>query len=327
MIFQNMDFHNVAEMRQEENGYVMYRFPLSVAEKMEAGADNVSRYSTGIEIRFKLNSEEAVVYLRAEPAEEAQVAYIYFGSFQGGWYCSSKVILKETTRIRVTRPKNMAVLKRISVEEKLEFNPEVVRVVLPYGKCIFLGVEGEVETPVKQDYPSKTYLAYGSSITHGSLALAAPYTYPFQIAKKLGCDYLNLGMAGSARIEASLAKYLRNRKDWDFLSLEIGINMIHNYDEENFENRVKEFFGILAQDQRPVFVTSIFGYQGDFQERAKNFRTIVRKYMPDQFVFTDGLELLNCPSYISADLTHPSLEGIRKITDTWCEVMKSYLNR
>ena len=118
MIFQNMDFHNVAEMRQEENGYVMYRFPLSVAEKMEAGADNVSRYSTGIEIRFKLNSEEAVVYLRAEPAEEAQVAYIYFGSFQGSWYCSSKVILKETTRIRVTRPKNMAVLKRISVEEK-----------------------------------------------------------------------------------------------------------------------------------------------------------------------------------------------------------------
>ena len=103
--------------------------------------------------------------------------------------------------------------------------------------------------------------------------------------------------------------------------------MIHNYDEENFENRVKEFFGILAQDQRLVFVTSIFGYQGDFQERAKNFRTIVRKYMPDQFVFTDGLELLNCPSYISADLIHPSLEGIRKITDTWCEVMKSYLNR
>ena len=327
MIFQNIDFHNVEEIRQEEKGYRLYRFPLAVAKKMDEGAERISCMSTGIELRFKIKGEAVDIWMQAEAAEEAQVAYIYYGNFQGGWYSSSKVILEEKTKLHFERIKNLEVIKKISDEQKLSFNPEVVRVVLPYGNCLFVGVDGEVEAPNKEDYPEKTYLAYGSSITHGSLALAAPYTYPFQIAQKLSCDYLNLGMAGSARLEEAFAKYIVNRKDWDFLSLEIGINMIHNYEEENFENRVKEFFGILAQDQRPVFVTSIFGYQGDFQERAKNFRTIVRKYMPDQFVFTDGLELLNCPSYISADLTHPSLEGIRKITDTWCEVMKSYLNR
>lgn len=57
----------------------------------------------------------------------------------------------------------------------------------------------------------KTYLAYGSSITHGSLALAAPCSYPFQIARRLGCDYLNLGYAGSAYLEREMAEYIVSR--------------------------------------------------------------------------------------------------------------------
>lgn len=326
MIYKNIDFHNVEEIKHEGDGYRMYRFPFALTTQMEEGAEYVSSYSTGIELRFKMKCDEVVLHLRAEVAEEAQVAYIYFGDFQGGWYCSSKVIGREDTQIHIARSQNMDVLKRISVNTNLGFNPEVVRVLLPYGRCIFLGIEGEVEAPEKEDYPKKTYLAYGSSITHGSLALAAPYAYPFQIAKKLSCDYLNMGMAGSARLECSLAEYLINRKDWDFISIEMGINMLHNYDEISFEERVKSFLEIIAKDERPVFVTSIFGYQGELQEKAICFREIVKKYtekyVSDRFVFTDGLELLNCPYHVSEDLTHPSLEGIQCIADRWYEVMK-----
>lgn len=265
------------------------------------------------------------LWLRAEAAEEAQVAYIYYGNFQGGWYSSSKVILEENTKLHLERIKNLEVIKKISAEQKLPFNPEVVRVVLPYGNCLFVGVDGEVEAPNKGDYPEKTYLAYGSSITHGSLALAAPYTYPFQIAQKLSCDYLNLGMAGSARLEEAFAKYLVSRKDWDFLSVEMGINMIKSFDETTFEKRVERFLHILEADDRPIFVTSIFGYQGELQTRAQHFREIVQKYASEKFVFTDGLQLLNCPYYVSSDLTHPSLEGMREITDKWSKIMCEHL--
>ena len=326
MIFKNIDFHNVEEIKPEGDGYRLYRFPLTLTAQMEKGAEYVSSYSTGIELRFKMKCDEVVLHLRAEAAEEAQVAYIYFGDFQGGWYCSSKVIGQQDTEIQIARPKNMDVLKRISADESLGFNPEVVRVLLPYGRCIFLGIEGEVKAPEKDDYPEKTYLAYGSSITHGSLALAAPYAYPFQISQKISCDYLNMGMAGSARLERILAEYLINRKDWDFISIEMGINMLHNYDEKTFEERVKGFLEIIAKDERPVFVTSIFGYQGELQEKAMRFRKIVKKYAEkytsDRFVFTDGLELLDCPYYVSEDLTHPSLAGIKCIADRWYEVMK-----
>ena len=325
MIFQNIDFHNVEEIRQEEKGYRLYRFPLAVAKKMDEGAERISCMSTGIELRFKIKGEAVDIWMQAEAAEEAQVAYIYYGNFQGGWYSSSKVILEEKTKLHFERIKNLEVIKKISDEQKLSFNPEVVRVVLPYGNCLFVGVDGEVEAPNKGDYPEKTYLAYGSSITHGSLALAAPYTYPFQIAQKLSCDYLNLGMAGSARLEEAFAKYIVNRKDWDFLSVEMGINMIKSFDEAAFEKRAERFLHILEEDDRPIFVTSIFGYQGELQTRAQHFREIVQKYASEKFVFTDGLQLLDSPYYVSSDLVHPSLEGMREITDKWSKIISHSL--
>ncbi|MDD4113283.1 MAG: hypothetical protein PHC56_09685, partial [Herbinix sp.] len=94
---------------------------------------------------------------------------------------------------------------------------------------------------------------------------------------------------------------------------------------ELFEERVREFVDILAQDSRPIFATSIFGFIGPEQEKAKIYRGIVRRYTADKLIFTDGLGLLNNPAYISADLIHPSLEGIAQISERWSELMKSIL--
>lgn len=323
MIFQNIEFHNVAEMQAGEKGYTMYRVPESVRLQLnETARDMMSRFSTGIELRFKIKGDAATVILRADESEEAQVAYIYYGSFQGGWQYSSKVIHTGETRITIPGTDNLDALKALTAARQLPFDPEVVRVVLPYGACYFVGVEGEVEPPAEADVPAKSYLAYGSSITHGSLALAAPYTYPFRIAQKLGCDYINLGFAGSAHLEKAMAEYIVSRKDWDFASVEMGINMLGDaFTPETFEQRVKAFVDVLAADPRPVYATSIFGFSGDGQEKAAIYRDIVRKHAEDKLIFIDGLELLNNSAYISEDLVHPTLEGIEQIADRWCEVM------
>lgn len=325
MIFSNIEFHNVEEMIKCDKGYRMIRVPSQVREKLNPRAkDDTSFYSTGIELRFRLKGDSATVILSVNDNLEAQVAYIYYGSFQGGWQYSSKTINKET-RITIPKNNNLDTLKEITNSRGLAFDPEVVRIVLPYGICYFVGIEGEVEPPLKEQLPKKTYLAYGSSITHGSLALAAPYTYPFRISQMLNCDYLNLGFAGSAHLEREMAEYIVSRKDWDFASLEMGINMLATYSYEEFEERVKIFTDILAADKRPVFATSIFGFTGPDQEKADKFREIVRKHASDKFIFTDGLELLSDPAYISADLVHPTLEGIANISERWYHVMKNYV--
>ncbi|MFR8469838.1 hypothetical protein BLA28_13995 [Eisenbergiella tayi] len=328
MIFQGIDFHNVDSLVRQSQGYAMQRVPDSVRLQLNENArDEVRFNSTGVELRFKIKSEKAVLSLKAEPGSEAMTAFIYYGSFQGGWQNSSKAIGVQETRISIPRPGDPEILQKLTGDCGLPFNPEVIRVVLPYGRCLFLGIEGDVEPPEQGDLPDKTYLAYGSSITHGSLALAAPCTYPFRIAQKLGCDYLNLGYAGSAYLEKEMAEYIVSRKDWDFASVEMGINMLYgNFTADQFEERVRSFVEVFSREERPVFATSIFGFNGsrEFQEKAALFRKIVKKYAGEKLIFTDGLELLDNPAWISEDLIHPAVDGILQIADRWSDVMKKY---
>ena len=326
MLFGNIDFHNVEALELCGKGYKMSRIPAFLREKMPADVQTQrAYYSTGVELRFVILEDAVTLTLCADAAEEANTAYIYYGSFQAGWACSSKAILPENTAITIPAPDNLPCLRQITAEQGLSFDPAVVRVVLPYGTCFFVGSEGALAPPTPAQLPEKTYLAYGSSITHGSLALCPPCTYPFRIARHLQCDYLNLGFAGSARLEPEMAAYLVAREDWSFASVELGINMLDKFTSEAFEARVKAFLDILAADPRPVFVTSIFGFNAPLQEQAVIFREIVKKYAQDRFVFTDGLALLNRPAFISQDMTHPDFEGINEIVTRWGEIMSRYL--
>ena len=60
--------------------------------------------------------------------------------------------------------------------------------------------------------------------------------------------------------------------------------------------------------------------------KAHQYRKIVEKYASESFLYTDGLELLNYPPYISQDLVHPSTEGIAEIVSEWLCVMKEYVS-
>ncbi|MBQ7851192.1 MAG: SGNH/GDSL hydrolase family protein [Clostridia bacterium] len=321
MIFHHIDFHNVAEVEPYEGGWRLWRVPADVrARANEKLRETTAAYSTGIELRFLMISDSVTIRLRSVPIAEGQMAYLYFGSLQGGWQQSSWIIRNDVTDVTISRPGNMAQLQQVTQTAGLPFSPEVVRLVLPYGNIIFHGVEGQTAAPAEDLLPKTTLLSYGSSITHGSLALAAPYTYPFRIAQKLGCDYLNRGFAGTALCDRAIAEWLVSCRDWHFATLEMGVNML-GMTEKEFEERVDTFTGIFADDGRPVFATSIFRCGGELTGEAPGkadvFRRIVRKYAEKRLHFIDGLELLERPEFLSQDMVHPSLEGISQIADRW----------
>lgn len=327
MIFQNIDFHNVEQMTPVEGGgYRMWRVPEQTRAACNEGLRETSAsYTCGVELRFVMKSETADVHLRVLPDEEAQIAFLYYGSIQGGCSDTCWNIGVEETVIQIRKPKNMDALRKISEDASLPFSPEAVRLVLPYGVCVFMGIEGDVEPPTEAMYPKKRYLAYGSSITHGSLALGTPHTYAFRLGQKLGMDYFNKGFAGGAHLEKEMAEYLCSLKNWDVATVELGINMLHFTDEE-FEKRVDDFTAILAADGRPVFATSIFCFNDDRQEKAARFRKIVKKYAEPRLTdFKDGLELLGNPAHISHDMVHPSLEGVEDVVNNWYAAIQSKL--
>lgn len=327
MIFHNIDFHNIAELIPEGNAMRLIRIPSALREKVNPTMqNNACLASTGAELRFRLKGPSADIRLRLEPSSGSPLACLYYGSVQAGWQTLIHPLSAEGSTIHIERPSNMEDIARISQEQHLPFDPELFRLVLPSARCLFEGVEGDVEPPRPEDLPARTYLAYGSSITHGSLGLMMPYSYPFRIAQKLGCDHFNLGFAGSAHLEKEVAEYIVSRKDWDFASVEMGINMVGSFTPEQFEERVDTFTSILAKDGRPIFATSLFGHNlPDSQEQSELFRSIVRKYAQERLIFTEGLELLNNPAFISQDLVHPSLEGLAQIADRWSAVMRSHL--
>ena len=235
-------------------------------------------HSTGMEIRFKMTDGEADIFLRTEVEDEAATAQIFFGSFQGGWEYPSKNIGPKETRIHIKYPDNMELLKRMTEESALPFSPEVVRIIMPYTPCYYVRVDGKGTPPIREEMLKETYLAYGSSITHGSLGLIQPYSYPFRISQMLKCDYINLGHVGCALME-------------------------------------------------PEFATSIFRFNGEEsrQTLGTRRRDIVKKYAESRLHFTEGLELLDNPAYISADMTHPSLEGMEQISHGWADIMRQEL--
>lgn len=321
MIFQNIEFHNVEEIVPYEDGWKLLRAPGFVRQAGGERLQNSSGYGTGVELRFCILGEYAEIRLRTVPIAEGQMAFVYYGSIQGGWQQSSYVITERETVIRIPRPGNMEGLKTITANANLPFSPEVVRLVLPYGNNIFLGASGDICPPDASLLPKKTLLSYGSSITHGSLALVAPYAYPFRIAQKLRMDSLNKGFAGTCLCEREMAEWFVSRKDWHAATLEMGINMV-GMEAAEFERRIDEFTAIMAEDGRPVFATSIFTPAFD-TEKHRLFRRIVRKYAePRLHHFVDGLELLDRPEFISQDGVHPSLEGIAQITDRWTEIIR-----
>ena len=334
MIYDSILFHNVEELEKTESGMKLWRLPADLrAELNENLRTNVARFGSGIELRFKMKEDKAVIHLLAEPGEEANVCFIYYGSFQGGWQYSSKIIGTEDTAITIVKPENLERLQEITQEQDLPFDPAVVRLVLPYGNIYYLGHEGEIELPKKEDMPEKTYLAYGSSITHGSLALGGPHTYAFQIGRRLKYDYLNKGFAGTAHAEKAMARWILENQNWDVASFELGINMLFMTEEE-FQTRIHEFMTVLKEETRPLFFTSIFWENGaDWVEQVNRFRQIVReefqnvlKDCPNAY-FTEGTDLLGEPDFISQDLVHPSLEGAWAIGERWAKVMQEHLDQ
>ncbi|MBQ7924914.1 MAG: SGNH/GDSL hydrolase family protein [Lachnospiraceae bacterium] len=343
MIFQNIEFHNVAELEQTDKGYIMWRVPADVRAHLNPdSAQGVCRFGSGIELRFRMVSDTVNLVLRTDPIAEAQVAYIYYGAFQAGFMYSSKVINAEETVITIAKPEGNAIgqdptgatgleiMRKVTTEHQLAFDPEVVRVVIPYGHNYFVRLEGEVLPPEESQLPAKTYLAYGSSITHGSLGLATPFTYAFRVSQEMRCDYLNLGFAGNAHLEPAIVDYIVGRKDWDFGSFEWGINMMGDqFPLELFEKRVKYFIEKLTEDGRPVVVTGIFGYLCE-SPRTEQMREIVRrnaKGVASNICFVDAKALLNNPSYVSADLIHPTAEGQLQIGDRMVEILEEHIRK
>lgn len=321
MIFKNIELHGVSELIKspEGEGYLMARLPKALIDPLGEGIKGQNMGGTGVELRFVVNSPEgADITMRMyTPNFAARCLPVIYGNIGAGWQEAVKCISHEKVCFHVAPPANIERLQRIHQEHHLPFDPHVVRIPLPIGKYVIVDVVGDVRPPKAEELPRLRQLSYGSSITHGSISLLPTGSYAARTAAALGADLHLLGFAGSARMEKELADYIAAREDWDYATLEMGINAL-DMDEAMFEERVRYFVKTIAgsHPDKPVFLIDIFYHWGDAENDPKTaaFREIVKRVaaelnLPNTAHF-NGLDLLSIGSAgLTGDFVHPNVTG------------------
>lgn len=344
MIIDSVELYNFNDSTKypESEDTVLLRIPDDLRLKLNPLAQITTFSACGTEIRFNLTGESVRVYLELLNAKEitsgAGIVEVYHGSFQDPAF---RIISAETTEILIERPKNIDYLKKLSKEFNLPFDPELVRIILPYeGHICFKKIEGEVTPPAIGQVPELKMLAYGSSITHGSCSVSPSGTYAMKTASKLNVDLINLGFAGSAMLDPVMADYIAARSDWAFATLELGINVIwdvHNNrpgDIEFFRQRVDYFISKIVEThpEKWIFCIDIFTSGDDFgnNERIELFRSVVKEKVEalnsDKVRYINSADILPSPTGLAGDMIHPSNEGMEIISTKLASIINFCIN-
>ncbi|MCA0758617.1 hypothetical protein KP806_26535 [Paenibacillus sp. N4] len=338
MISHDMEFYNVEELADAPGGgLALRRIPSRVSETLNQGAAVHRSINTcGCEIRFNMEDEEVQLFLRrdVETSSPFGIGEVYFGSFQAPYGITPQMIGKDTTVITIRR-KDVEASSLLQNSDDGLFDRKLVRVLLPYdSKTYFVDKQGQTSPPLPAQAPARRYLAYGSSITHGGDAVRPSGTYAMRLANMLNMDLINLGFAGSAQMEPSMAEYIAERKDWQIATIEMGINVIGQWSAAKFKDRVDRFVDILARDlgDRSLFVTDLYLCKYDLENDPliSEYRAIVKNAVEcagqTRLHYIAGTELLASVEELTADLIHPSAAGQEAIARRWDDFIRSQMS-
>lgn len=327
MILGQAELHNVHELLDDPGGAgsICCRVPNDLRVTLNDAAKTNALQASGCEIRFNLEGQRAVITLRSP--EGPTLAEVY----QGDFFSALQVVDAAPTRIVVERPDTEPVMRRVT-PSGARFDTGLSRVVLPWRPSVrLISIEGETSLPRPDQTPDTRYLAYGSSITHGSTAVRPTGTYPARTAELLGTDFFNLGFGGGAHLEAGMADYIAGRTDWHFATLEMGINVVQSFSVDEFFRRVEYFVTTIA-DAHPddwIFCIDIFPCLYDFMgvEKCKTFRSIVaervRQLNRPKLAHVPGDAMLRSNLGLTTDLVHPAPGGFEEMARNLAGIIRA----
>ncbi|GCE16120.1 GDSL-type esterase/lipase family protein [Tengunoibacter tsumagoiensis] len=338
MLFHHAELHNVAELIPASGGQGFYlsRVPDAFRLQMHDRAQWTALNNCGCEIRFNLRGDSAKVILRREKSRDGAAPYglleVYQGSFQSTYVRTPTVVGEDEIVIEITRRDTpLPLLRNLTEQFQLPFDPELVRIVLPYDwPNVLIDIQGEIEPPRAEQMPALRYLAYGSSITHGGNAFVPTGGYAMRTAHLLGADLLNFGFSGSAHMEAAQADCIVSRTDWNVATLEMGINVVYDWTVERFAAAVDPFLTRIVQSHpdKWIFCIDLFTMKMDVErdEKVNHYRAIVRDIVArlnqPRLRYLSGADLLPA-SGLSADLIHPSAEGMEIISQRLAALIRA----
>ena len=308
-----------------KEGLWITRVPDAVRHALNPLAQMNALQATGSELRCVLDPGETLRVTLRSPFGPA-IAEIYQGDFFVSW----QVIGTGPTVVNLTRHPQAETLAGIGRAQGSTFDARMTRLLLPWRPPVrLLEIAGGGRPPEPGMAPARRYLAYGSSITHGNQCLHPSGSYTARVAHRLGADLINLGLGGGAHLEPELAGHIASRQDWDFATLEMGINIRH-LGVAGFAPRVESFIRTIgsAHPGKPVFCLDVFTCDEDFSGQGntaayrRTVRRLVRGSGLSNLSYISGARLLRSPGGLTADLVHPSPQGMEEIAGNLAPILR-----
>lgn len=327
MIYDELEFHNIAELAAVDGvtGLRLQRVPERVRSQLETGTASVMLSPADCEIRFRIMEGNDSATLRLS-SESRTTVYVFHGPFQG----RSFVVDTEPRDYKITPHKRITQLMQLGYTQA-NYDPGLVRLCFggPYPEpVLYHGHGGGVRPPRPQDVPAKTYLTYGTSITHGTDFAGAAISYPSHVAWRLGYDLKNFGASGCCLCEKAMADYLAEQS-CDLVTLELSVNMLgSSYSGDDFRERAGYLVKRIVESNpdRPVVCITLFPHfrdiddcflTSDCKSTAAEFRQILRDIVKDlsrpNLTLIEGPDLVPDITALTFDLIHPSARGLVQI--------------
>jgi len=311
-------FHNVAEAEPLPNlpGLLLQRFPRNIRERLNNAARQSGQDNSGVEIRFKTTAPQVRVTVTAHLGEEGEAVF-YKGAFEWMRY---KLPQGVTLTLSLPYVGGMFDGQPRGITHCGGFSSEIWRFCFQRCAVRYHGIDtfGHPLLPLEPgDVPRLRWLAYGSSITHNCLD-----GHVFMAAKLLEVDVANKGLGGGCHAEPETAEFIA-AQEWDFLTAELGINMISDYTLEAFAEQVKRFLRIVraAHPRKPIVLISPYrnGHEtsslpgSKLGENLRGYRKVLAEIQSAEndslIALLDGNEILPRPDFLRFDLVHPSTHG------------------
>ena len=126
----------------------------------------------------------------------------------------------------------------------------------------------ETQSGAEIDILKRFYTPEQAKITLKVTSLPEPAV---AIAKRLKADVLNKAQAGTCFMEKAIVDYLA-REDYDFILLELGINVREVFSEEEFKNRANYLIKTVLEKypHKHIFLISIFMNYANFPKQANS---------------------------------------------------------
>jgi lysophospholipase L1-like esterase len=324
VIHKNIEFHNVSELEQIQGlpGLALQRFPASVRHRLGHSTHErgrvVSQVSAGCELRFVTDADTIKVWLSA--LQEGGDVLIYKGDF---FHSTHRLMPGIITTIQLETPARFREVTPQMLEGS-SFSSNIWRIMISNGyTAVFHGIDSlghDVRPPHKLEVPKVRWLAYGSSITYGAGTTLHHNSYIQQAARRLNVDVMCNGLGGACLCEPTVADFLATREDWDFVTLELGVNMRNMFTPEEFEKRVRYLVGIILEKNpgKPVILITIYPNYAEYLVREnhmvtlrdREYNDVLRRLVTENpsldLHLIEGDEILTSPSGLCSDLLHPS---------------------